>query len=200
MIAGLPAAGLLAGTAWVVRRRASFGGLDEDLRGQVAELSVKAASALRLAAKQRRTSRELKARIGALQKGSVEVAHRLQTIRRRLATTDTTRTSEEIANLESRVNSTNESTTRYEAESALDQKRKALRAADELKAAEERCRLRLSKIEGVIDLVCLQLERANVGETVGPVEDTVLRELDSEVRAVAEVARNEEEQAYMRLR
>lgn len=198
--AAIPVAGLAAGTAWIIRRRMSFGGLDGDLRESISLLYAKAAAALRLAAKQKRTSRELRSRIAALQRGAVDVAQRLQSIRRSLAMTDPDRTASEIQTLESRLEAPAEATTRHDLQAALEQKRKALAAANELRSAEERCRLRLTKIEGVIDSACLQLQRANVGEKPGPVEDTVLRELDSEVRAVGEVAREEEAQAYLKLR
>jgi len=197
---GIPAAGLLAGTAWVIRRRMLFGKLDADLTHGLQALQSKAAAALKIAACQKRTSRELRARIGALVNGAGDITKRLQTIRRSLGMTDSNRTESEIATLEARLVSVKEASTRLELESALDQKRKALLAANDLRSAEERCQLRLAKIEGVIDSVSLQLQRANVGDNPGPVEDTVLRELESEVGAVGEVARDAEEQAYLRVR
>jgi hypothetical protein len=197
---GIPAIGMIAGAAWVIRRRRTFGGLDEDLARSVAILQEKTTAALKIASGQKRVSRQVKARLNTLQRGAVDLAQRLQEIRKSLLLSDSDRTEAEVAALEARLGSVTETTTRLDLEAALDHKRKALAAAQDLRAAEERCRLRLAKIEGVVDSTCLHLQRANVGDYAGPVEDTVLRELDSEVRAVGQVAREAEEQAYLRVR
>jgi hypothetical protein len=189
-----------AGAAWVLRRRTLFAGLDEDLSRILSGLHTKAAAARRLASTQRRSSREIKRRIHELQSGAVELCRRLRTIGQSLAMVDSDRTLAEIEALERRLVSATESTTRHELTSALEQKRKAVAAADDLRTAEERCRLRLSKIEGVIDSTCLQLQRADAGRDAGPIEDSLLRELDSEVRAIGEIAREAEEEAYLQVR
>jgi hypothetical protein len=70
----------------------------------------------------------------------------------------------------------------------LAERRKALEMLEELERARAGCVLRLEAIEAALDTACLALQQAPLDRSV-PFEESVLRELDAEVMAVAEVTR-----------
>jgi hypothetical protein len=183
----LPAALLAGGAGWVIRRRMAFRGLSPELQARLARIEQRCRAARAALGPAHGRLFPLEERLTAVREGAVSLARQLQDLRDARRLTDQRTLEAEMTLLQGRLATLTDATARREGEIALGEKRKTLTALSEMERAEARCAMRLSKIEAVLESTCLTLRERRTGPASEPAEDSLRRELDAEVAAIAEV-------------
>jgi hypothetical protein len=195
--ASAPAALLVGGVAWAIRRRRMYGGLSTDLQAALARIEAKHRAAVAAVGRQSGQLFPFSERLGAVRSGALGLARRLQEIRETRQLMEPHALETEIARLEEQLSRLTDDRARREGEIALREKRRALDLLAEVERAEARCAMRLGKIEAILETATLTLRARRPPPTPSawvpgpatPAEDALLRELDAEVAAIDEVAR-----------
>lgn len=185
----LPAALVLGGVGLVIRRRMTLGGLDQDLQTRIGRIEQKVRA--NRASIQQEDGRilPLNERLNSLRDGAVTLARQVQQVRHTLNTQNRAALNMDIKTLQNRLAAMSDEVTKRECCLTLSEKHKALTLLDEMCRAEERCLLRLDKIEAVLDSTLLGLRSARADTVMPPSEQAVCRALDAEVAAIREVSR-----------
>jgi hypothetical protein len=186
----VPAALALTAVGLVIRRRMAFRGMTPALAEQALRIDRKYRAACAAVSAEQARQFPLQARLAALKASSDDLVRRTRSIQsaRRASTQEAL--AAEIAALERRTVTLADAAARRDGELALAEKRGALSLLDELAEAETRCLMRLARIEAALDATCVSLRRSQAGEAAERPEDAVCRELDAEVAAIREAARD----------
>jgi hypothetical protein len=185
----LPAALLVGGMGWVIRRRMALRGLSPELQARLERIERKHRAARAAMGQERMRLFPLEERLTAVRDGAVTLTRRIQDLRNARCLVDSRALEVEMAQLQGDLATLADEAARREGEIAVGEKRKTLAILREMEQAEARCGMRLSKIEAVLESTCLTLRRPKTGPAEEPAEELLRRELDAEVAAIGEVAR-----------
>jgi hypothetical protein len=185
----VPAALLVGGTGWVIRRRMAFRGLAPELQARLAGIERKHRAARAALGPARMTLFPLQERLAAVREAAFTLAREIQDLRNVRSLVDRRVLEAETARLEGGLATVADEGARREGELALREKRKTLAVLRELEAAEARCAMRLFKTEAVLESTCLTLRNLPAAPADEPAEEILRRELDAEVAAIGELAR-----------
>ncbi len=189
--AATPAALVVGGVAWLLRRRMAFQGISPELLARINRIQIKAQSA-RQAASRQRSSVPIRERIETLANAALPLARQCTELNaaQKLADRDTLK--QDITALEHRlamlIASGVANGAAKETEATLEEKRKSVTRLDELARAEALCILRLEKIEAILDSAALTLHSARANTTEPASEEHLRKALDAEVAAVHAVS------------
>lgn len=181
---GVPAAVTIGCIGWVVRRRMAFQGVPDEVASQLARIERKCRAARGLVTRRHERLFPLAGRIGALQEAAFDLARELRSLHSSRRFLERPVLEREIAELAASRDSV-----RPEARAALAEKRKNLILLDQSQEAESACRLRLTRIEAVLDSACLTL-RSDSEPVGGHLAEDLCRDLDAELGALREMARS----------
>jgi hypothetical protein len=184
--AGLPATLVAGGLGWVLHRRMALQGLPPELQLRLERINRKVRAA-RAASRSLRSSR-LGESLRALHHGAWALARQFRALQQALSRVDGLALQVEAERLEQALPRMREAGAQVAGQAVLAEKRKALVLLHELDHAQTRSAMRLAAIEATLDTTLLTLQQPPAG-TCGPFEPTVLRDLEAEVMAIAEVAR-----------
>ncbi|HLK55057.1 MAG TPA: hypothetical protein VKU00_00745 [Chthonomonadaceae bacterium] len=182
----IPAALLLGGVGWVVRRRMTLGGLAQDLQHTVGRIEQKFRAARAAVRPQDRRLVAVQERLNAVKAGALTLARQVQELRNAQNLLQRPQLEEEIKMLQRQLVTLPEGTAKQECEKTLVEKHKAQVLLEDMSRAEAGCAMRLAKVEAVLDTTCLTLRSVKVGATEVPAEDAICRALDAEVSAIHE--------------
>jgi hypothetical protein len=186
VLVGLPTLAVLGGAAWVLRRRMAFQGLPPELAEQIARIDRKAAAARAALRGARAGVFPLRERLVALQEAGVALTREIRKIRASHQLLDRAHLEREIADLARQAEA--RGAPHPEAERLLAEKRQNLLLLESAEEAEAACRLRLSRIETMLDAACLTLRRPEGITTPGATDpDALCRDMDAELSALREL-------------
>jgi hypothetical protein len=184
----LPAALVIGGVGLIIRRRMALGGLEHDLQTQLGRIEQKVRAARAALQKEDARLLPIQERLTALKEGAYVLARQVQQVRSALALQNRAALVMDIKTLQKRLGSLEDEATKREGYLTLSEKTKSLSLLDEMCRAEERCLLRMAKIEAVLDSTSLGLRSAQTSVSTPPSEEAVCSALDAEVAAIREVA------------
>jgi hypothetical protein len=187
--AGMPTALVLAGAAVVIRRRMALAGLAGDLQDATVRIERKYRQAQAAVRRQPGGFMAVGGRLDEVRQGAAALIQQIQGLRRAQRLTDRRAVEAELAALQRRLEGVSDPGALREGEAALAERRKALALLDDAARAESRCAMRLAKIEAVLDTAVLSLRSVSLAAPAAPAEEALRGELDAEVAAIREVAR-----------
>ena len=190
---GVPTALVMSGLTVVIQRRMKLQGLAPDLQMHLGQVEAKLKAARGALRAEDRRLVPIAERLTLLHTGTVALLRQLQDLRNAQRDSHRPRIEADVRMLERQIPTLSDAEARSEAQSALDGKRRTLCLLDEMANAESRCRMRLVKLEAVLDSTVISLRHTRT-TIVRPVpatatEDALCRALDAEVSALGEVAR-----------
>jgi hypothetical protein len=183
--ASLPATVVAGGVGWVVWRRMALQGLPPELQEQLVRINRKHRKAR--AALGPFLSPRLRETLGAVHAGAWSLARQIRALHNARSHLDDLSLQAGAEQLEQELARLTDPAARADGQAALAEKRKTLEVLDEMELVQKRSTLRLTAIEAALDTACLSLRRPP--ESSAPFVGSVLRELEAEVRAIAEVER-----------
>ncbi|HTE18577.1 MAG TPA: hypothetical protein VK689_09380 [Armatimonadota bacterium] len=189
-VAALPAAAVVGGVGWVIRRRMALRGLSADLQAELESIERKVRTARAAVRGPQSRLFPLGERLSALRQGAYGVARQIQDLRNAQRLTDRGTLEGEIAALERRAAELPDPAVRAEAAMVLAKKRESLEMLSELRRAEAACSMRLNRIDALLETTRLSLRSASVHASPSGGEDALCRDLDAEVAAIREAARD----------
>lgn len=182
----VPAALMFGGLGWILRRRTALMGLPLDIQRQLERIVRKQRAAFAAVGSglphYQRLGEELKAVEGSAW-GLAQRIRRLREVRSRI---DLTSLVVQSGCLEQELARLTDTTTREVRETALGERRKALSLIAEIERTEARCGMQLATLEATLDTVYLTLKTLQPTGPTGPSVETVRRELQAEIAAIAE--------------
>lgn len=184
--ASLPATLMAGGIGWVLRRRMALQGLPQEVQMQLERISRKHRSAH--AALGSPQDSRLQKHLRAVHAGAWALARQIRALHIARSRTDRLSLKAEAEQLDQELVRLTDASARAAGQAALAEKRKALALLDEMERAQTRCAMRLAAIEATLDTTCLTLQQPPP-ESLATFEETAVRELEAEVMAIAEVAR-----------
>jgi hypothetical protein len=183
--AGLTAVALVGGLGWVLRRRMALQGLPAELQHRLARISRQARTA-RAALGSPRNAR-LEGNLRALHSGAWALARQFRALQQARSRLDGRLLQAEAERLEQELPRLVDAGARAAGRTALAERRKTLVLLAEMEGAQTRSAMRLAAIEAALDTTCLTLRQVP-SEPLASFEASLLRDLEAEMMAVAEVA------------
>jgi hypothetical protein len=188
--AAVPVLALAGGVGVVIRRRMALRGLSPDLQNHLGSIEQKFRTACAALTRKPAGDAPLQDRLTAVKAGAAQLIRQIQDLRNTQRLVDRPAIESQVLRLERHLSTLSDTAAKREGEMALTEKRKALTLLDDLQRAEHRAALRLTKIEAVLDTTCLTLRNLPKNESSVPAEETLREELEAEVAAIQEVARD----------
>jgi hypothetical protein len=171
---------------WIVRRRSEMRGLSPELAYRVVDLRRKIRHAREVVKSSPRAG-EVSRQLTGIGAELLPLVRRLQQIRNRRRRFDPHTLEAEIRVLEKRIEIITDPEAARQLHLSIVEKQEVLRNLEELKAVEERCVSRLTRIESLLDRTAVSLAATTAAATPMS-DDTLCRELSAEVAALREVA------------
>jgi hypothetical protein len=184
--ASVPAALMLVGIGWILRRRMALAGMPLELQLQLGRIIRKQRAARSALVSGPPRYHRLAGNLNEVQSGAWIVARRIRTLRDARSRFDRTSLAMEVVRLEQVLPCMADRAARGVGETVLGEKRKALALLEEIERAEARCAMRLTTLEATLDTACLTLRQLQPDSPATPSIETVRRELEAEVAAIAE--------------
>jgi hypothetical protein len=198
----IPALLVAGGAVFVIRRRMRWGGLAHDLQQTLMSIEQKYRVARAAVSQEPSRLFPLHDKIAALRDGAFGLARHIQRLRHAQQLVDRRTLEADIARLEQQLAALRDEAAQRDGEIILAEKRRALALIEDMEQNAARCALRLAKIEATLDAFALTLRHAQTQSSPQPVEETLRRQLDAEVAAIQDTARDmqafEELRAQMR--
>jgi hypothetical protein len=200
----IPALLVAGGAAFVIRRRMRWGGLAHDLQQTLMSIEQKyrIARAAVSAETEFRTEHgrlfPFRDKIAALRDGAFGLARHIQRLRNSQQLVDRRTLEADIARFEQQLAALRDEAAQRDGEIILAEKRRTLSLIEDMEQNTSRCAMRLAKIEATLDAFALTLRHAQTQQSPQPVEETLRRQLDAEVTAIQDTARDM--QAFEELR
>ncbi|MCS6860233.1 MAG: hypothetical protein NZT92_07935 [Abditibacteriales bacterium] len=129
-------------------------------------------------------------KIAALRDGAFGLARHIQRLRNAQQLVDRRTLQADIARLERQLAALRDDAARRDTDIILHEKRRTLSLLEDMEQNISRCTLRLAKIEATLDALALTLRHAQTQQSPQPVEETLRRQLDAEVTAIQDTARD----------
>ena len=176
---------LVAGVAFIIQRRRALGSLSPDLRAQLERIEERHREAAAAVTEDHARHFPLRKQLAELRAGGRQLARQTQNIRNARRRWDPEALRVEVERLEAEEASATSGG--RDRQAILIQKRRSLEVLAELEQAEERCLLRLEKIESTLAATSLELGRPALTDTQAGPEERVARELEAQLDALREV-------------
>lgn len=184
--ASVPAALLIGGVGWVLRRRMALAGMPVQLQEQLGRILRKQRSALAAASDGPPHHRRLAEELQAIPAGAWAVARRIRSLRDARARIDQPALTVQVLCLAHELAGAPDPTARGAGEAALAEKRKVLSLLEQIQGQEAHCAMLLASLEATLDTACLILRQVEpAGPAAAPLE-RVRRDLQAEIAAISE--------------
>jgi hypothetical protein len=184
--ASLPAALVIGGLGWILQRRMALAGLPLELQRQLDRIIRKQRTALAAQASGPPHYRRLAGDLKAVPAGAWTLARRIRKLRDARSRIDQMSLVTEMQSLEQELARLTDAAARDAGNAALGEKRKALSLLEEIERSEARCAMQLTTLEATLDTTCLTLRQLHPNTPPTPSLESVRRELEAEVAAIAE--------------
>jgi hypothetical protein len=182
----VPAALMVGGLGWIIRRRMALTGLPVELQTQLERIVRKQRAALAAVGSGPPQYRRLGEDLKAVQAGAWTLARCIRRLRDARSRIDPASLVVQVGCLQHELARLTGAATRDAAETVLVEKRKALSILEEMERAEARCTLQLSSLEATLDTAYLILRQLPADDPTTPSVESVRRELEAEIAAIAE--------------
>ena len=184
--ASVPAALMIGGLGWILQRRMALAGMPLELQRQLERIIQKQRAALAALGPGPPRHQRLAGDLKAVPAGAWTLARRIRRLRDARSHIDRTSLAAEVAWLEREPACLADAAGRGVGGTALVEKRKALALLEEIERTEARCALQLTTLEATLDTTCLTLRQLQPDSPPTPSLESVRRELQAEVAAIAE--------------
>jgi hypothetical protein len=185
----VPAAVMLGGVGWVLRRRLALSGLPHELQLQLERISRKQRAARAALGSGPLRCRRLDENLSAVQAGAWTLARQIRVLARARSHLDQPSLQAEAQRLELDLVSLTDAAALAAGVAALAEKRKTLALLEEIAITEARCAMRLTGLEATLDTACLTLRHLQPAMSAPSPVDALRREMEAELTALAQVAR-----------
>jgi hypothetical protein len=179
----LPATALAGSLGWLLHRRMTLQGLPPEVQIRLDRINRQ-----HRAARAAMPNPRLEESLRALHAGAWTLARQIRSLQTARSRIDGVALNAEAERLDQEIAGFTDTAARASGQAALLEKRKALALLEEMERAQTRSTLRLATLEATLDTACLTLQRLPP-EPSSRSETALLRDLDAELTALAEVER-----------